>query len=200
MSELIFATNNAHKLFEIKNLLKDSSFEIKGLNECGINEEIPEDNDTLEENAMQKARHIFKRTGEDCFADDTGLEISALNGEPGVYSARYSRIGKPVYPEMEATEGNIKKVLEKLDGVNDRSAQFRTVIALILDGREFRFEGIVKGHIGRHLHGDEGFGYDPIFIPEGMEQTFAELPVSEKNKISHRARAMRKLVDFLQNV
>lgn len=199
MSALIFATNNDHKLLEIKEIL-GSQFRISGLSERGIREEIPEDHFTLEENAFQKAATIYEKFGISCFADDTGLEIGALNGEPGVFSARYSRIGEPVYPELEVSQGNIRKVLEKLDGVESRNARFRTVIALILEGNRYAFEGVVNGTISKEIRGAGGFGYDPIFIPEGSVETFAEMDLSEKNKISHRARAIKKLTDFLNTL
>jgi XTP/dITP diphosphohydrolase len=197
--KIVFATNNKHKLEEI-NALLDGKFDIIGLKEVGIEEEVPEDHATLEENALQKARYIYNRTGENCFADDTGLEVGALDGEPGVYSARYSRIGHPVFPEMEATEGNIRKLLLKLEGVENREAQFRTVIALIISGSEYQFEGVIKGEIKSEPSGSMGFGYDPVFIPEGTRQTFAEMALSEKNRISHRARAVRKLAQFLMEM
>ncbi len=196
---IVFATNNQHKLQEIKALL-DEKFHIIGLKEVGIAEEIPEDHDTLEENASQKARYIFDRTGKNCFADDTGLEVWALGGAPGVYSARYSRIGHPVFPEMEAAEGNIRKLLIKMDGVEDRRAQFRTVISLIIEGSEYQFEGVIKGEITRVSAGSRGFGYDPVFIPEGYNLTFAEMDLAEKNRISHRARAVQKLALFLKEM
>lgn len=196
MEELVFATNNRHKIGEIKNLVR-SGYNIVGLTEKGIVEEIPEDHFTLEENAMQKAAFIFERYGLNCFADDTGLEIEALNGEPGVFSARYSLIGDPVYPEMDVSEGNIRKVLEKMAEIDDRTARFRTVIALIIDGETNYFEGIAEGTITRNPSGADGFGYDPVFLPRGYDKTFAEMSLEDKNKISHRATAVRKLVAFL---
>ena len=196
MNEIVFATNNGHKLKEIKTLLKPN-FNVLGLSEKGIHEDIPEDHFTLQENAYQKAEYIFKNFGISCFADDTGLEIDALNGEPGVFSARYSRMGDPVYPELDVTEGNIKKVLGKLDGQSNRKSRFKTVIALILDGKSYFFEGKVDGNITEFTSGVDGFGYDPIFMPENFNQTFAEMNIEEKNLISHRAIAVSKLVDFL---
>lgn len=196
MKELVFATNNLHKLKEIRSLLPDG-YHVAGLRDVGITAEIPEDHLTLEENAFQKAEYVYNQLGLSCFADDTGLEIDALNGEPGVFSARYSRIGDPVYPEMEVAAGNIRKVLEKMDGLENRRARFRTVIALILDGERHAFEGIVQGHIIREVRGREGFGYDPIFIPEDLELTFAEMALEQKNRVSHRARAFGRLTDFL---
>jgi len=198
MGKLIFATNNLHKLAEIKDIL-GSAFEISGLNEAGIFEEIPEDHETLEENAYQKARYIHDLTGRDCFADDTGLEVSALGGAPGVYSARYSRIGHPVYPEMDITSGNIRKLLEQLDGISDRTARFRTVICLIRNGKVHYFEGVVKGVILPVPRGKEGFGYDPVFQPDGYMESFADMQLSEKNRISHRAKAVEKLTEHLKN-
>ena len=196
MRELVFATNNMHKLKEIRSILQ-SDYKITGLGERGISEEIPEDHFTLIENAFQKAEFVWKRLGVSCFSDDTGLEIDALNGEPGVFSARYSLIGEPVYPDMDVVAGNIRKVLEKLGGVKNRKARFRTVVALILDGRRYSFEGVVNGSITEEVRGTDGFGYDPIFIPDGHSFTFAELDLEQKNRISHRARAVKKLVNFL---
>jgi XTP/dITP diphosphohydrolase len=163
-------------------------------------EEIPEDFDTLEDNASQKAWHIYNRFGRSCFADDTGLEVKALNGAPGVYSARYARIGSPVFPEMEPAAGNIRKLLLQMEGIADRSARFRTVIALVLKGKEYRFEGVVQGTITSEPYGEEGFGYDPVFRPEGFDQTFAEMDLSLKNEISHRARAVQRLIHFLKEM
>lgn len=187
--KLVFATNNPHKLNEISNI-EDLNVEIVSLKDIGFNEEIPEDFDTLQENALQKARIIHEKTGLDCFADDTGLEIDALDGKPGVYSARYA--GEPSNPEE-----NIKKVLAELSGKTNRKARFRTVIALILDGQELFFEGIVEGEILTEKNGADGFGYDPIFRPTGYSESFAEMSLEMKNKISHRARAMRQLVNYL---
>lgn len=196
---IVFATNNRHKLEEISALLGDS-FGILGLKDLDIEEEIPEDHDTLEENASQKAWYIYNRTGKSCFADDTGLEVEALDGAPGVYSARYSRIGTPVFPDLEPAEGNIKKLLLAMEGINERSAQFRTVISLVLGGEEHRFEGVIKGVITTDSSGSLGFGYDPVFRPEGYTQTFADMVLSQKNQISHRARAVRKLAQFLKEM
>jgi XTP/dITP diphosphohydrolase len=195
--EIVFATNNRHKLEEIRNIL-GSRFRVLGLTDLDVEEEIPEDHDTLEANASQKAWYIFNKTGKNCFADDTGLEVTALGGAPGVYSARYSRMGDMCFPEMEASAGNIKKLLLKLEGVPDRNAQFRTIIALVLDGTEYRFEGIVRGEISTRIAGSGGFGYDPVFRPEGRAITFAEMEPAEKNRISHRAKAVQELVQFLK--
>lgn len=196
MDEIVFATNNEHKLMEIRNLLQ-GRYRVVGLKEKGINEDIPEDHFTLEENALQKAAFIYDRYGFNCFADDTGLEIDSLGGEPGVFSARYSLTGDPLYPEMDVTRGNIRKVLEKLSGQKNRSARFRSVIALIIDGKKFYFDGVIEGSITESPSGDDGFGYDPVFLPEGYSRTFAEMDLDEKNRISHRAIAVSKLVDFL---
>lgn len=178
----------------------DDRFKLLGLSDLDFNEEIPEDYQTLEENASQKAWYINKRFGRDCFADDTGLEVEALNGEPGVYSARYSRIGWPTFNEMSPTAGNIRKLLLKLEEESNRNARFRTVIALVMDGKEYSFEGIVKGVIARTPSGGHGFGYDPVFIPEGYSQTFAEMESDLKNRISHRARAIRAFTEFLKAI
>ncbi len=197
--KLIFATNNSHKLTEIRSLVSDN-FTILGLRDAGIITDIPEDHETLEENALQKARFIYDKTGTSCFADDTGLEVSMLNGEPGVYSARYSLMGDLQFPEMETTEGNIHKLLLKLRNTKDRTARFRTVISLIINNQEFRFQGEAKGTILRTPRGKEGFGYDPVFVPEGSELSFAEMSLLEKNRLSHRGKAVEKLVDFLNQL
>ncbi|MDA3824083.1 MAG: RdgB/HAM1 family non-canonical purine NTP pyrophosphatase [Bacteroidales bacterium] len=198
MKKLVFATNNDHKLVEIRNIL-NPLYEVNGLKEMGIFEEIPEDFFTLEENAFQKAEYLYKKLNISCFADDTGLEIDALNGEPGVFSARYSQMGEPQYPEMEIAKGNTRKVLEKLSGETDRRARFRTVIALILYHKKYTFTGIINGHISNEERGNKGFGYDPIFIPESSTLTFSEMSIEEKNRISHRALAVNKLVEFLKS-
>lgn len=190
--KLVFATNNQHKLKELQAILGDH-FELLSLKNIGCFEEIPEDYPTLEENARQKAFHIYEKYGYSCFADDTGLEIDALNGEPGVYSARYAG-------EAKDPQANMDKVLEKLQNTENRKARFRTVISLILDGEEKQFEGIVEGEITREKRGDSGFGYDPVFLPNGYKNTFAEMDLSEKNKISHRARAVQKLVEYLKTL
>jgi XTP/dITP diphosphohydrolase len=197
--EIVFATNNLHKLGEIGAMLSHR-IKILGLNDLGIKEEIPEDHDTLEENASQKAWYIYKLTGRNCFADDTGLEVDALDGAPGVYSARYSRIGTPVFPELDSVEGNIKKLLLEMEGVKNRRARFRTVISLILDGDEHRFEGVCEGLITEVSSGSEGFGYDPLFVPDGYTMSFAEMEPEEKNNISHRAKAVHALVQFLKEM
>ncbi|MGQ1788269.1 MULTISPECIES: non-canonical purine NTP diphosphatase [unclassified Saccharicrinis] len=190
--KLVFATNNLNKLEELQHIL-GSSIELKSLDDIGCNTEIPETGMTLEENATQKSRFIYDTYHLDCFADDTGLEIEALNGEPGVYSARYA--GK----EKDAVK-NMRKVLDRMTGIKNRKSRFRTVISLIIDGTEHQFEGIVNGTIKRNESGSKGFGYDPIFVPEGYDISFAEMELTEKNKISHRARAVVKLVDFLKTL
>jgi XTP/dITP diphosphohydrolase len=189
--ELVFATNNKHKIREISDLL-DESFKILGLADVNITDDIPEDAETLSENALFKARYVYDRTGKNVFADDTGLETDALDGAPGVYSARYAGEGR-------SFDDNINKLLNQLEGKENRSARFRTIIALILDGREYLFEGTVEGEIIRERKGTGGFGYDPVFLARGYERTFAEIPLEEKNKISHRALAMRKLLAFLKD-
>lgn len=187
--KIIFATNNAHKLSEVQALLGDR-FSLVTLAECGITEEIPEDAPTLEGNALQKARYVHERTGGDCFADDTGLEVDALDGAPGVHSARYATDGHDF-------AANNRLLLSNLAGKAERSAHFRTVIALILDGREYLFEGRVDGRIAESEAGCGGFGYDPLFVPDGFDRTFAEMTADEKNAISHRGRAVGRLVEFL---
>ena len=190
--KLIFATNNAHKLREVSQVVGDR-FTLLTPRECGIDEDIPEEQPTLEGNALQKARYIYAPTGMDCFADDTGLEVDALGGEPGVRSARYATDGHD-------DEANKRLLLERMQGVEARGAQFRTAIALIIGGKEYLFEGIVRGNITLEEQGDGGFGYDPLFVAEGCEQSFAEISAEEKNEISHRGRAVRKLAEFLQGL
>jgi XTP/dITP diphosphohydrolase len=186
---LVFATNNEHKLIEINDIL-DDKITLLRLSDVNILEDIPEDELLIEENAMFKARYVHARTGMNVFADDTGLEIEALNGLPGVHSARFAG-------EAKISSANISKVLSMLEGIGNRNARFRTVIALIFENKEYLFEGIVKGTIIDEKRGSEGFGYDPVFIPEGKDQTFAQMPLAEKNKISHRAAAFGKLKEFL---
>ncbi len=188
--KLIFATNNAHKLGEVKNI-EGLNFEILSLKDVGFEGEIPEDFDTLKENAMQKARFIHDKFGMDCFADDTGLEIDALDGRPGVHSARYAG------PRCNS-EDNIQKVLRELKGKIIRKGRFRTVIALIMNGNEYYFEGVVQGEILSEKRGESGFGYDPIFLPACFTHSFAQMDLAVKNKISHRAKATGKLIEFLQ--
>ena len=187
--KLVFATNNQHKVHEIQELL-DASIELLSLKDIHCNDEIPENQDTLEGNASEKAFYIYNKYGVNCFADDTGLEIEALNSEPGVYSARYAG-------EERSAEKNMNLVLDKLSIINNRKARFRTVISLVIEGRETQFEGIVEGQILREKRGITGFGYDPIFQPDEANLSFAEMPLEEKNKISHRARAVHKLVEYL---
>lgn len=191
MQTLVLATGNPHKVEEIREVLA-GRFHIKGLQDINCPTDLPETSDTLEGNALQKARYVYEHYQVNCFAEDTGLEIEALGGEPGVYTARYAG------PQKDPND-NMALALQKLQGKTNRRARFRTVVALIIDGREYTFEGIVNGTIAHQKKGSGGFGYDPIFIPEGYEQTFAQLPSSEKNKISHRGRAIRKLIDFLQS-
>ena len=186
---LIFATNNQHKLKEIKNILNDR-LELVSLRDLNINENIPESNNSLEENATRKALFVYNKNKIDSFADDTGLEIEALSGEPGVLSARYAG-------DQCNFEDNINKVLKKLRGVKNRKARFRTVISLIENGHIVNFEGSINGNIINKKRGINGFGYDPIFQPDGYKQTFAEMTLNEKNKISHRAKAIEKLVNYL---
>ena len=187
--KLVFATNNANKLSEIRSLVP-AGIEILSLKDINCNEELPETNPTLQENALQKAKYVFDNYGFNCFADDTGLEIDALGGEPGVYSARYAG-------EDCSAEDNMKKVLDKLETEQKRSAKFRTVIALIMDREATLFEGECKGSITKVKSGMEGFGYDPIFTPNGYDITFAEMSKVEKGAISHRGKAVKKLVSFL---
>lgn len=190
--DLVFASNNKNKILEIQSIL-DGSIKILSLEDIGCHEDIPETADTIEGNAILKADYVTKKYGYDCFADDTGLEISALNGEPGVYSARYAG-------EQRNSDDNMNKVLNGLNNVSNRKAHFKTVIALNLNGKQHLFTGIVDGSITQDKKGDQGFGYDPIFQPEGYEETFAELPLTVKNKISHRGKATQQLIDFLNLV
>ena len=192
MHKLVFATNNDHKLRELKEILS-SEFELLSLSDIGCDDDIPETGTTLEANAAQKSFYIWDKYGIDCFADDTGLEIEALGNEPGVYSARYAGEGR------NATD-NMVKVLEKMGNKTNRTARFRCVISLIIGGKEKQFEGIVEGKILTEKHGEAGFGYDPIFMPHGFNQSFAEMSADDKNRISHRGRAVMKLVDYLKNI
>ena len=188
--KLVFATNNLNKLSELQYLLP-ANIELLGLKDIGCNQELPETQNTLEGNAMQKAEFVFEHFGYNCFSDDTGLEVEALNNEPGVYSARYA--GKDCNPN-----DNMQKVLQKLVGSNDRNAKFRTVIALIIDGKKSLFEGECEGEITKERKGEKGFGYDSIFLPKGVDTTFAQMTKKQKGAISHRGRATKKLVEFLQ--
>lgn len=189
--KLVFATNNQHKLDEVRKVVT-GDFEIVSLSEIDCHDDIPETADTLEGNALQKARYIKEHFGYDCFADDTGLEVEALSNAPGIYSARYAGPGHD-------SEANMNKLLQEMKDKENRKAQFRTAIALILNGKEYLFEGIVRGSIITEKRGNSGFGYDPIFVPENCTETFAELGNDIKNQISHRAEAVKKLIEFLSN-
>jgi XTP/dITP diphosphohydrolase len=192
MQQLVFATNNKNKLKEVSDML-NGDIRLLSLDDINCKEEIPENSATIEGNALQKARYIYEKYGYNCFADDTGLEVEILEGRPGVYSARYAGEGKdPV--------DNMNKLLKELKGKTNRNARFRTVIALIIDGEAYTFEGIVKGSIVNNPRGSAGFGYDPLFKPEGYASTFAEMNAAEKNKMSHRAIAMHKMMEFLKAV
>lgn len=188
--KLVFATNNKHKLDEVRKITSHHPVEIVSLAEINCFDDIPETADTLEGNALQKAHYIQEKFGLNCFADDTGLEVEALNNAPGVYSARYAGPGHD-------SEANMKKLLHEMEGKENRKARFRTVIALVWNGKTYTFDGIVNGTITTAKRGENGFGYDPIFIPEGYDQTFAELGDNIKNQISHRAKAVEKLDEFL---
>jgi len=190
--KLVFASNNLNKIKEIQSIL-NGSIELLSLEEIGCDEEIPETAETIEGNAILKANYVKEKYGYDCFADDTGLEVTALNGEPGVYSARYAG-------EQKSAEDNMTKLLKSLKNKEDRSAQFKTVIALNLNGQQHLFTGIAKGKIILEKKGNHGFGYDPIFQPENYAETFAELSSEIKNKISHRAKATQQLIDFLNSI
>lgn len=192
MKPLIFATNNAHKIEEVTSIL-NNEFNIRSLKDEQIYFDIPEPFDTIEENACEKARVIYSYTGKDCFGEDTGLEVTALNGEPGVKSARYAGEGK-------SSEDNIERLLTNLKRSPNREAQFKTIVCLIISGEEFTFEGICKGTIIQEKRGQSGFGYDPVFIPEGSENTFAEMTLAEKNIYSHRKKAIDSLVQFLKSM
>lgn len=190
MTKIVFATNNSHKLAEIRAMLPQG-IDVLSLADINCHVDIPETADTLEGNALQKAQFIYENYGYDCFADDTGLEVDALDGAPGVHTARYAG-------EQHDTEANTDKLLSELKEKNSRRARFRTIIALIEKGEVHLFEGVVDGEISTERRGTDGFGYDPVFIPEDTGKTFAELGVSVKNKISHRARAVRKLMNYLR--
>lgn len=190
--KLCLATNNAHKVEELQALLGEK-FQLQTLNEIGCFDDIPETANTFEGNSLQKAMYIWERFQIDCIADDSGLEVDALNGEPGVFSARYAG-------EHGNHSKNIDKLLETLKGVENREAQFRSVITLLINGESQFFEGIVRGKIKQESHGEKGFGYDPIFIPEGYDRTFAEMTMKEKNPISHRGIAVAKMIEFLEKI
>ena len=189
MHSIIFATNNKNKVDEIRAVLKDG-FQIISLKEAGIDIDIPEPHNTLEENAREKSNTIYSITRKDCFSEDTGLEVPALNNEPGVRSGRYAG-------DENNFKKNIEKLLLNLNGIDERKAQFRTVISLMLDGKEYQFEGICKGNIAQKESGNNGFGYDAVFIPEGSTKTFGEMTMYEKNKFSHRKKATAKFIEFL---
>ncbi|MBL7884839.1 MAG: non-canonical purine NTP diphosphatase, partial [Bacteroidia bacterium] len=186
------ATGNQNKAKEIQKLMP-SSIQILSLNDISCLEEIPETQATIEGNASQKAFYVFEKYGYNCFADDTGLEVEALNGRPGVLSARYAGEGKDA-------NANMDKILSELNDIENRSARFKTVISLVIEGKQRLFEGVVNGRIAYNKKGEKGFGYDPIFIPEGFDKTYAEMSLDEKNKISHRALAVKKLISFLENL
>jgi XTP/dITP diphosphohydrolase len=188
VKKIVFATGNPNKLKEINSAI--NSFEFIGLKDLGITEEVPETGNTLKKNALQKAKYVYDKMGLDCFSDDTGLEIEALDYRPGVYSAMYAG------SDCNA-ENNMRKVLEELGETPNRNAQFKTVIALILEGKEYFFEGVVKGEILKEKTGKDGFGYDPIFRPLGYKESFAEMSIAQKNEISHRGLAVKKLIKFL---
>lgn len=190
MSEIVFATNNAHKLEEIIRICPQE-LKLVSLSDLGFFDDIPETGMTLSENASQKAWFIYNKFKKNCFADDTGLEIEALNGAPGVFSARYAG-------EARDAKQNMELVLTQMNAVENRSARFRTVISLIIDGNEYQFEGVVNGAIATSPQGEQGFGYDPVFVPEGFDITFAQMEMTVKNKISHRGRAVAALVDFFK--
>ena len=190
--KLVFATNNKHKLEEMRAIL-GGKVELLSLADIDCHDDIPETADTLEGNALIQARYINDKYGCSCFADDTGLEVDALGGEPGVYSARYAG-------ENNDSEANMRKLLQNLTGKSERSAQFRTVIALIIEGEEFLFDGIVRGRISEERMGSAGFGYDPIFVPDGYEESFAQMAAEQKNAISHRSRAASALNDYLETL
>lgn len=189
MKQIVFATNNKHKLEEVRAIV-GKNFEILSLSDIGCHEDIPETGNTFEDNALMKARYIKEKYGYDCFADDSGLEVTALNNAPGVFSARYA--GEP-----SDSLRNIEKLMSNMEGKTERSARFRTSIALLYNGEEHLFKGVIEGKIIDTLRGDKGFGYDPVFVPDGYDITFAEMSSEEKNSISHRARATKELVDFL---
>ncbi len=190
--KILFATNNAHKLAEVRAVLGED-FTLVTPRDCGVTEEVPETQPTLEGNAAQKARYLYERTGCDCFADATGLEVEALGGAPGVHSARYATDGHDF-------AANNRLLLRNLEGAANRRARFRTVICLILGGEEHFFEGIVEGRIAEHESGTEGFGYDPLFVPDGSDRSFARMNAEEKNALSHRGRAVRRLADYLHKL
>jgi XTP/dITP diphosphohydrolase len=192
--KLCLATNNAHKVEELQALLGEK-FQLQTLKEIGCFDDIPETANTFDGNSLQKAMYVWERFKIDCIADDSGLEVDALNGEPGVFSARYA--GTPSVGEQVNHAKNIEKLLRNLKGIENRAAQFRSVITLLINGESHFFEGIIRGKITQERHGEKGFGYDPIFMPEGYDRTFAEMTMEEKNPISHRGLAVAKMIEFL---
>ena len=196
VNELVFATQNANKVREIQHVVSNR-IKVFSLKDLGFTGDIPEEEPSLEGNALFKSKFIYQQFGKDCFADDTGLEVEFLNGEPGVFSARYAALTGEVRDGEDITTANIRKLLRLLEDQENRKARFRTIISLIQNGEEYSFEGIVTGQIITEFRGVDGFGYDPVFLPDGSTRTFAEMDMDEKNKISHRARAIRKLSDFL---
>jgi len=190
--ELVFATNNQHKLRELQQIL-GQQFKLLCLNDINCQEDIPEESPTIEENSMDKAVYVYEKYAINCFADDTGLEVESLDGRPGVISARYAG-------EEKNMDNNIAKVLEELENKENKKARFKTVISLILDGKKYQFEGIINGQIIKEKRGIGGFGYDPVFVPDGYNTTFAEMSANDKNKISHRGLAVQKLVEFLKSL
>lgn len=195
MQPIIMATNNAHKLREIQHIL-GNDYKVKGLADIGCTEDIPETSDTLEGNALEKARYVWERYGLSCFSDDTGLEVEALDGAPGIFTARFGALNG--YGDDHDSSANIRCLMDKMKGQSNRRARFRTVIALIEDGREMLFDGVVEGSIVHELRGTDGFGYDPVFEAEDTGLTFAEMGPAEKNRISHRARATQQLIQYLK--
>jgi len=199
MKELLFATHNQNKVKEIQELA-GSNFKIICLDDLNFTQPVPENETTIEANALHKARYVYNQLKRNCFADDTGLEVDALKGKPGVFSARYAELTNERLPMEDIPAANIRKLLKQMHDVQNRKARFRTVIALIINDDEYLFEGEVCGEILQYKRGMGGFGYDPVFLPDGYEQTFAEMTMHEKNKISHRSNAMSKLIQFLNGM
>jgi XTP/dITP diphosphohydrolase len=197
MQELVFATHNEHKALEIQAILSHD-YRVLSLDDVKFQDPVPENENSLEGNASQKAWYVHNRLGKDCFADDTGLEVECLDGAPGVYSARYADLTNDRKTDEPASEANIRKLLAQMQGETNRKARFRTIIALILEGKEYIFEGVIEGVILEERKGSGGFGYDPVFLPSGYTDTFAEMSLEQKNIISHRALTVLKLVTFLK--
>lgn len=197
MKELVLATNNVNKIREIQELVGDN-YKLLSLKDIGFNNDIPEYKQTIEENALVKVRYVYEKFKRNCMADDTGLEVEVLNWQPGVYSARFAEITGEVNPGENVSDANIRKLLHLMKGVKNRNARFRTIIALIIEKKEYLFEGVVEGDILREKRGSSGFGYDPVFRPSGYKKTFAEMSLDQKNRISHRAKAIQKLIEFLK--